>query len=316
MFFTIKQKLYELIRVGVTQRPDGEVSRVLFTNVVFICLPVVYLAFIIIDYKSYQVPIDELNFDQFVVPFIIIFCFLGLWLNYLKFTTLSRALFLTLWPLLLHIIPIRILEAPSDYYLAFPFGIVFHSILIQLLFSYRHETALFCSFLIVNLLGMIWAPEILNFFNTNQEIPVEMLEDRYFLLDGILYWLLFNLVTFYILYVTELAIGRLHLSKKLIEDQKEELNILNQTLEAQVIKRTAEVMQKNKKLNSHAYYNAHLLRGPFCRILGLMPLLANAEEGSEEKAQIQEMLDRSLSELDARIMEIQDLLDIDSVEEH
>ncbi len=310
MISKIKKWLFHLTRLGVSHVGEGHVDRVLFANIVFICLPIVYSIFIVIDYKSYQIPVEDLHFDQFVVPVVILICFLGLWLNHLGRTILSRVLFLTLWPLLLHIIPIKILEAPSDYYLAFPFGIVFHSMLIQLVFSYKKEFALYSFFLFGNLISMVFSVDILAFYNTNNEIPASMLNDPYFVLDGILYWLLFNLVTFYILFVTDQALLKLGDSKRKIEEQKEALNAMNQTLELQVETRTHELKKKNEQLMSHAYYNAHLLRGPFCRILGLTPLLHKVEEGAE-KEQIKEMLDRSLKELDARIIEIQELVEID-----
>ena len=298
-----------MIRVGVKPRSDGEVSRVLFTNVVFICLPIVYVVFILIDIKVYIIPPSELQFDQFVIPIIIGICLLGLWLNHLDQTTLSRVLFVSLWPLLLHLIPINILEAPTDYYLAFPFGIVFHSMLIQLMFSYRSERTLFLVFLSANLATMIFVPSILTLFDTDRDIPAEMLQDRYYFFDGILYWLLFNLVTFYILFIVDSTFRRLQSSKKMIEKQKEELKVLNETLQHLVSSKTSELNSKNEKLRLHAFYNAHLLRGPFCRVSGLVDLLDKAENGSHDKKEVKELLDKSLEELDSRIEEIQKVVE-------
>jgi light-regulated signal transduction histidine kinase (bacteriophytochrome) len=71
-----------------------------------------------------------------------------------------------------------------------------------------------------------------------------------------------------------------HKSKTLIEDQKEELTSLNQNLEAVVLQRTQILEEQNQKLKDYAFYNAHTLRGPFCRIKGLVHLrqLVNDED--------------------------------------
>jgi len=299
-----------LTRLGVIPDYEDDVSRrIVFSNVVFVSLPIVYLIFMVIDYESYLTPINELRFDQIVVPIIIGICFFSLWLNHLGRTTISRILFIVLWPFLLHIIPIKLLHTPSDYYLAYPFGIVFHSMLIQLMFSYRKEWRLFCFFMVFNLLGMIFSPTILTYFDADHDIPKGMINYKYYFYDGILYWLLFNLVTFYILYVIESYIKRVNNSKELIEKQKEELNALNQNLEVLVSERTSELEGQNEKLRQHAFFNAHLLRGPFCRVQGLIQLQDLAGGDSNDNSEIKLKLNESLEELDSRIREIQKLVE-------
>lgn len=304
---SLRNKFNQTTHFGVLLDTDDSSRRIIFSNVVFICLPLVYAIFMIIDYDSYLTPINELRFDQLVVPIIIGICFAGLWLNKIGFTSMSRILFLTLWPLLLHLIPIKLLNTPTDYYLAYPIGIVFHSILIQLIFSFRKEPLLFGGFMLINLVGMITFPAILLYFDLDFDIPKDMVNYKYYFLDGILYWLLFNLVMFYILYVNESYIKRINQSKKLIEKQKEELNFINQNLESMVSQRTLQLEEKNEKLQQHAFFNAHLLRGPFCRIKGLVQL-ENLISDPEEINAIKSKLNESIDELDIRIMEIQKLV--------
>lgn len=153
---------------------------------------------------------------------------------------MARVLFIGLWPLLLHLIPIIILYTPADYYLAFPFGVVFHAMLIQLMFAYKTEWKAFTFFMALNLLGMLFTPTILIVFDTDHDIP-EMINYKYYFYDVILYWLLFNLVTFYVLNVIEAYIKKINDSKTLIENQKEELNAMNQNLELIVSQRTNEL---------------------------------------------------------------------------
>lgn len=299
-----------LSRLGIQSNLEDDGSwRTVFSNVVYMCLPVVYIIFMIIDYEAYIQPISKLRFDQTIVPIVIFVCLFCLWLNKKGHTTISKVIFITLWPQLLHVIPIALLQTPPDYYLALPLGIMFHAILTQLMFSYRFERSLFCIFIAANFLLMIFSQKILLFFDTDLDMPVQLAKDKYFLYDLILYWLLFNLVTFYILYVVEVNVKRIRNSKALIESQKEELNTFNQQLEIVVHERTSELEEQNEKLKKHAYYNAHLLRGPFCRIKGLMQLRELGQITDDEKILIKNMLQESISELDTRIKEIQEIVE-------
>lgn len=301
--------LIQLTKLGAGKDAEENISRIVFANVVFICLPFVYVLFILLDFQTFTSYSGFSKFDQFIVPVVIVICMLCLWLNHRQMTTISRVLFLVLWPLLLHIIPIILHEAPSDYYVALPFGIVFHSILIQLMFSYSREKALFTGFLVLNLLGIISAQSFLATFDTNHDIPLKMLNDRYFFLVSFLYWLLFNLVTFYILFIVDKAVSHLRKSKNMIEQQKEELKVLNETLAHLVSAKTSELKSKEEKLRLHAFYNSHLLRGPFCKVSGLVDLLSRAVPASRDKKEIVEMLGQSLNELDSRISEIQKVVE-------
>jgi signal transduction histidine kinase len=296
--------------LGVSGNDEDDVSRrIVFSNVIFLALPIVYVIFMAIDYQSYLRPFSDLNFDQFVVPIIILGCLSSLWFNSEGLTTLSRVLFLTLWPLLLHLIPLWLLQAPIDYSLAYPFGIVFHGLLIQLMFSHKRERSLFLTFMSANLLALLLAPATLRYFDARHEIPDGLVNYGYYFLDAVLYWLLFNLVMFYILYIIENYIRQINESRLLIGEQKEELNALNQNLEMLVSQRTAQLERQNEKLLRHAYYNAHLLRGPFSTVQGLVQLQQAENLTEADREEIKIKLQQSLQELDDRIHEIQKLVE-------
>lgn len=303
------QWLYNLTRLGTFPEAEDDISRrIIFSNVIFISLPLVYLIFMIIDYESFLQPIHLLRFDQFIVPIVIFICVCCLVLNKVRFTKFSRIIFIILWPFLLHIIPIKLLETPLDYYIAFPFGIVFHSLLIQLMFSHLKEWFLFWFCLVLNFAVLVFASDILIYFVNPENLPNELAMDRYYTLDGILYWLLFNLVMFYVLYVVETYIKKVNDSKKMIESQKEKLNQLNQNLEGIVKKRTIELEKQNTKLVNYAYYNAHLLRAPFCRIKGLVHLqeLLKDTDGSTNEVELR--LRDSIDEFEEVIIKINEIV--------
>ena len=88
----------------------------------------------------------------------------------------------------------------------------------------------------------------------------------------------------------------------------EEIKSINQTLEARVFERTEALEKQNVKLSEYAFINAHLLRGPLCRILGLVSLLEYNRTGEDNKM-IFEFLNNSTKELDSVIKRITSLLD-------
>jgi len=297
-----------LSKLGVAPDVESDVNRrVIFSNVVFASLPVVYLIFLVIDFRSYLVPVTELQFDQFVVPVIIGICILCLKLNQHGLVSLSRIIFLALWPFLLHIIPIVTLESPNDYTIAYPFGLVFHATLVQLMLSYKSEKWPFWLFLAVNFIAMLVASDTLLFFDRDGDLPVGLLNYIYFRYDVILYWLLFNLLIFYVLYVVDEFVHRMSESRKKIEQQKTMLDGFNRDLEKIVAQRTNKLEEQNETLRKHAFYNAHLLRGPFCRVKGLIELQQVTTHS--DSPEIREKLVYSLQELDDRIKEIQKIIE-------
>ncbi|HSY62692.1 MAG TPA: hypothetical protein VK796_12495 [Cytophaga sp.] len=62
-----------------------------------------------------------------------------------------------------------------------------------------------------------------------------------------------------------------HQNNELVE-KRNELNEINQNLESIVEQRTNNVKQKNEYLVKYAFTNAHHVRGPLARILGLLQL--------------------------------------------
>ncbi|HTE31592.1 MAG TPA: hypothetical protein VK666_14520 [Chryseolinea sp.] len=309
--------LSKLSHVGVQFESDSDIRRrITFSNIVFLTMPAVYLLFMILDYKSYLNGIENLRFDQFIVPIEIATCFLCLLLNTWKKTRLSRIIFLVSWPLLLHILPIILLQTPPDYYLAFPIGVIFHAIVMQVMISQRREPFLFWTFIGMNFVTMLFSFDILFYFDTDTfsntgVLTEELFGSRYYVLDGVLYWSLFNLLTFYMIRSIEKYISKINTSRREIESQRQQLNKLNINLEQIVDERTVKLKERNQRLQTLAFYNAHLLRGPFCRITGLLQLQKLLGDSEAERVEIESKLEFSIEELSMRIAEIQQIADID-----
>lgn len=297
---------------GVAHESVNEIKRrIVFSNVIFISLPIVYLIFMLIDYESFINLFNTFKFDQYIVPIVIIICLFCLWLNHVNHTILSRILFIISWPFLLHIIPIIIQNSPIDYTLALPIGIIFHSILIQLMISHSKERILFWVVIILNLLTLIYASDILIYASIGINSTMELITDAYYLLDSILYWLLFNLVMFYVILVLEEYISKVDVSYKLVKHQQSELKKLNLNLEEKVSQRTSELQLKNDKLTNYAHLNAHELNGSFCRIKGLLYLKSLNDLTSSDIEEINARLSLNIIELEITINKIQAIVNED-----
>ncbi|MEP2774223.1 MAG: hypothetical protein ABJH05_18850 [Fulvivirga sp.] len=311
---TFKGLLNGIIYSGTNDQHNPHLARrILFTNVIFTALPAVYIVFIALDYESYTMPISQWNFDVITVPVMIIYCALGIYLNRQGYSYLGRLGFLIIWPLLMHILPVILLNTPSDYYLAFPLGMIFHSILIQLFISFKREQFTFYLMMSLSLIVIVSFRDFLIYFDSNpSRINNEVVGSIYYSLVAILYWLLFNTITFYVIKVIDELIDKNEAQQLQLIDQNTELEQMNtvvdntnKQLEKQVQIRTKDLAEANKTLTEYSFYNAHLIKGPFCRIKGLMMLKSlNAVDDAE----FNERLNISLDELSEAIVSMQEQL--------
>ncbi len=88
---------------------------------------------------------------------------------------------------------------------------------------------------------------------------------------------------------------------ELIRQQKEEITSINESLEEQVNQRTLRLSVQNDKLREYAYFNAHKVRGPLARILGMVQLFRN---NYHDKEDIIIKIEKSAMELDEVVKDI------------
>ncbi|HYC85681.1 MAG TPA: tetratricopeptide repeat protein [Chryseosolibacter sp.] len=82
-----------------------------------------------------------------------------------------------------------------------------------------------------------------------------------------------------------------------IASMNEKILEINQNLERLVAERTAALEKQNRHLVEYAFINAHKVRGPLARVMGLANLLA-LTPCSEEQKKILQLLDNATTELD------------------
>jgi hypothetical protein len=85
--------------------------------------------------------------------------------------------------------------------------------------------------------------------------------------------------------------------QNLLEAKQREITEINGSLEKKVKERTILLNERNKQLTDFAFTNAHHVRGPICRLLGLQNLLAITNDEAEVR-KIAEYMTLSVDELD------------------
>ena len=89
----------------------------------------------------------------------------------------------------------------------------------------------------------------------------------------------------------------------------EELKQINENLNNLVEHRTQTILDQNKKFVYHAFINAHKVRSPLARILGLVSLIGREVELNEDGKELIRRLNVSATELDDILREVKMNLD-------
>jgi len=99
--------------------------------------------------------------------------------------------------------------------------------------------------------------------------------------------------------------AQLHELNSEISRQKDNLDRINHHLEEIIDERTKDLQVKNKKLSEYSSYLSHQIRGPIATLKGLMNL---EKEGLVDKEECIKMMDKCVSEIDEKIIEMSDML--------
>jgi tetratricopeptide (TPR) repeat protein len=120
-------------------------------------------------------------------------------------------------------------------------------------------------------------------------------------------WALTIIVILCLLVIVGLAWIALLRKDKLKHTSKlnNELQLANAELDKRVQIRTQELEERNKKLASYAFMNAHNLRAPVSSILGLVNLYKSKMLNQDERDTFVDQIDSQTQKLDAVVKEIQ-----------
>jgi len=90
-----------------------------------------------------------------------------------------------------------------------------------------------------------------------------------------------------------------------VSRQKDNLDRINHHLEEIIDERTKDLQVKNKKLSEYSSYLSHQIRGPIATLKGLLNL---EKEGLVDEHECIRMMNKSVSEIDDKIIEMSDML--------
>lgn len=90
-----------------------------------------------------------------------------------------------------------------------------------------------------------------------------------------------------------------------VSRQKDNLDRINHHLEEIIDERTKDLQVKNKKLSEYSSYLSHQIRGPIATLKGLMNL---EKEGLVDQNECIDMMDKCVSDIDSKIIEMSDML--------
>ncbi len=91
---------------------------------------------------------------------------------------------------------------------------------------------------------------------------------------------------------------------KELTNANDEINRMNNNLERLVEEKTMRILQQRERLMKYAFQNAHNVRGPLARLMGLVKLLQMKGIESDEIPFLLNEIERASGELDAVIREI------------
>lgn len=90
-----------------------------------------------------------------------------------------------------------------------------------------------------------------------------------------------------------------------VSRQKDNLDRINHHLEEIIDERTRDLQIKNKKLSEYSSYLSHQIRGPIATLKGLMNL---EKEGLVDQQECINMMDKCVSDIDEKIIDMSDIL--------
>lgn len=100
------------------------------------------------------------------------------------------------------------------------------------------------------------------------------------------------------------------IAEQTIKAQRNEIEVINKSLEVRIEARTAKLVEKNLQLSDFAFMHAHVMRAPICRIIGLGSILdLKLVETEDEKKDIINRIIENTKELETNLKDITNKLD-------
>lgn len=288
---------------------DETHQRKALSNIVYwITLGLLGVYFVVYFIFGVDPKINITEFDSLVPVALAAVSGFGIVLNRINRWELSRFLYLTTWLLLVNILPVILLGVAPSSYVVHPVLCIISSILVQLFFSFYRNRWVYLTFLTVSFLLTLFSFNFLGYYDT-QEYYTTLPLNRYQITTiFVMCWVFINLTLIYVYRIYWQTYRKL-------QQKSDEIAKLNTELELRVKQRTQQLQERNERLRAYAFMNAHIIRAPLSRILGLVNLLKNDNHDPKEEPAIRDYLQKSARELDEIIRSTSADLESQSEEE-
>lgn len=271
---------------------DETYQRKALSNIVYwITLGLLGVYFVVYFIFGVDPKINITEFDSLVPVVLAAISGLGIVLNRNNRWELSRFLYLTTWLLLVNILPVIFLGVAPSSYVVHPILSIISSILVQLFFSFYRNRWVYLVFLAVAFLLTLFSFNFLSYYDTQGYYKILPLNRFQITTIFVMCWVFINLTLIYVYRIYWETYRNL-------QQKSDEIARLNTELELRVKQRTQQLQERNERLRAYAFMNAHIIRAPLSRILGLVNLLKNDNHDPKEEPTIREYLQKSARELD------------------
>lgn len=266
---------------------DDEKRKVFLTNTMALFLAVVM---ILVWFN------DVLNTENFLAAYrragVFILMLLIPFLNQKKLYKLSKSIFLFFPSLILLGVPIMIGDIFPGQFIWFQYaGAIFCSVPF-ILFNHNKEKVYIALFFTYYLLVTLFIDKLLLYYGEPPEAMKELVSNFSDFKLPPLFVALFSTTTLLWYNRTNAQYEkRLRSTNKELQETQEELitkneeyEAINRNLEAIVEERTKVIDSKNRQIIDYANINAHKVRGPLARIMGLINISHYSDDPSELKS--------------------------------
>lgn len=241
---------------------------------------------VIFDFKR---AIEFSTFDDWVPILLFLVSVFSLLLNKYKYGKASRTIFLLSWIMSVTVLPVVLSNISPGSYLLHPILCILSSLMIHLFFSWYEDRWIYLFFLAISFFLTSFSYYFLFTYDLSESFRQLPLNKIQFVVIYSMSWVFINLTLVYVYRINWSAYTELQHKNDIIEH-------LNKSLETKVEIRTRLLREQNSKLVEYAFVNAHVLRAPVSRILGLVHLLVKSEANQDKE--IINHLEESSKELD------------------
>lgn len=251
----------------MSRYPEESRRRMHLSNTIYwitLFLLVIYLGSqLTFDFKE---AVEFSTFDDWVPILLCAVSAVSLVLNRYRFGRTSRTLFLVSWIAAVTVLPVLLSSISPGSYLIHPILCILTSLMIHLFFSWYEDRWIYLFFLIASFFLTSFSYYFLFRFDLSESFRQLPLHRLQFVIIYSMSWVFINLTLMYVYRINWAAYSEVQFKNETIEK-------LNRELESKVEIRTKLLKEQNAKLKEYAFVNAHVLRAPVSRILGLVNLL-------------------------------------------